>query len=242
MAREGLDSSVDRVPVGDHCADQLASEYGGFLVSFGLSEVAFQDRAGGPLAELGLEDRGERQPSSGPLRPLSVGGASHGSALGAHTVDDDGDALRLHSEQPLDGGAHGRPDVGSQRHDWMAGTCDDRHANAPVVHPGADGPAREQPPSRWPGVPDTLNAGHLERGQSDHLADNSPADGQVVAGHRSAIPPGAVAAVAVGAAASSAAWESTLPSEAADVGAPRRASVMRSGTRLRAVSAPTSIA
>ena len=95
MAREGLDSSVDRVPVGDHCADQLAGEYGGFFVSFGLSEVAFQDRAGGPLAELGLEDRGERQPSSGPLRPLSVGGASHGSALGAHTVDDDGDALRL---------------------------------------------------------------------------------------------------------------------------------------------------
>ena len=56
----------------DDRRDQLAGESRGRLVPLGLREVALQDGVGGALSEVGLEGRGEREPTSRPSSPLAV--------------------------------------------------------------------------------------------------------------------------------------------------------------------------
>jgi len=64
LGRDATDQAIDRVPMLDHRSDQFASQCGSRRIAFGLSQMAFQDRFGGPLAEVGLEDRGERESTS----------------------------------------------------------------------------------------------------------------------------------------------------------------------------------
>ncbi len=56
----------------DSRGDEGAGQLGGGLVRLGLGQVALENRVGGALAELGLEDRGEGQPSARPKGPDAV--------------------------------------------------------------------------------------------------------------------------------------------------------------------------
>jgi len=53
--------------------DQRPGQLGGGLIAFVLREVALEDRVGGALAELGLEDRGEGESAASTERPDSIG-------------------------------------------------------------------------------------------------------------------------------------------------------------------------
>jgi hypothetical protein len=66
------DPRVDRVTMGDDGFDQLAGEGGRGLIALGLGQVTLQDRLGGALAEVGLEDRGQRQSTSRPSSALAI--------------------------------------------------------------------------------------------------------------------------------------------------------------------------
>jgi hypothetical protein len=66
------DPGVDRVAVGDHGVDQLAGEGGCGFVALGIGEVTLEDRLGGALAEVGLEDRGQRKSTSRPSSALAI--------------------------------------------------------------------------------------------------------------------------------------------------------------------------
>jgi hypothetical protein len=66
------DPRVDRVAVGDDGFDQLAGEGGGGLIALGLGQVALQDRFRGALAEVGFEDRRQRQSTSRPPSALAI--------------------------------------------------------------------------------------------------------------------------------------------------------------------------
>jgi len=59
-----LDSSVDRVPLGDDDPDDRAGELSRRRVRLGLRELPLQDRGGRALAELRLEHRRERDASA----------------------------------------------------------------------------------------------------------------------------------------------------------------------------------
>ena len=52
--------------------DQLACETRGGLIAFGLRQVALEDRLGGALAEVGLEDRGQRESTSRASSALAI--------------------------------------------------------------------------------------------------------------------------------------------------------------------------
>ena len=56
----------------DHGFDQLARQFGGGLVALGFGEVALEDGPGRALAEVGLEDRGQRESTSRPSSALVV--------------------------------------------------------------------------------------------------------------------------------------------------------------------------
>lgn len=56
----------------DDRSDQLAGERGGRLVAFMLGEMALQDRVGGALAEVGLEDAREGEAATRPVGPNLV--------------------------------------------------------------------------------------------------------------------------------------------------------------------------
>jgi hypothetical protein len=66
------DPRVDRVPVRDDGFDQLAGEGGRRLIALGLGQVTLEDRRSGALAEVGLEDRGQRQSTSRPSSALAI--------------------------------------------------------------------------------------------------------------------------------------------------------------------------
>ena len=66
MRRPPADLGVDRVAVLDDRGHQLAGECRGVLVTFLLGEVPLEDRVGGALPEVGLEDRREGEPATGP--------------------------------------------------------------------------------------------------------------------------------------------------------------------------------
>ena len=52
--------------------DQLAGQGRGGLITLGLREVALEDGVGRALAEVGFEDRGQRQSTSRPSSALAV--------------------------------------------------------------------------------------------------------------------------------------------------------------------------
>jgi hypothetical protein len=66
------DRRVDRVTMGDDGFDQLAGERGCGFVALGLGQMALEDGLGGALAEVGLEDRGQRQSTSRPSSALAI--------------------------------------------------------------------------------------------------------------------------------------------------------------------------
>ena len=53
---------------------ELAGQAGGRLVTLGLGQMALEDSLGGPLAEVGFEDRGQRESTSraSPALPVSL--------------------------------------------------------------------------------------------------------------------------------------------------------------------------
>ena len=67
-----VDQRVDLVPVADDRGDQVTGEIGRDGVAFRLGEMAFEDRLGGPLSEVRLEDRRQRESTSGASSPLPV--------------------------------------------------------------------------------------------------------------------------------------------------------------------------
>jgi hypothetical protein len=67
-----VDQRVDLDPVPDDGSDQFAGEIGGHRIAFRIGEMALEDRLGGPLSEVGLEDRGERESAAGAAPPLAV--------------------------------------------------------------------------------------------------------------------------------------------------------------------------
>ena len=58
--------------MGDDGFDQLASQGCRRLVALGLGQVALEDRLRGALAEVGFEDRGQRQSTSRPSSALAI--------------------------------------------------------------------------------------------------------------------------------------------------------------------------
>ena len=60
------------VAVGDHGIDELAGEGRGRLVALGFGQVALEDGVRRALAEVGLEDRGQRESTSRPPSALAI--------------------------------------------------------------------------------------------------------------------------------------------------------------------------
>ena len=58
--------------MGDDGFDQLAGERSCGVIAFGLGQMALEDGLGGALAEVGLEDRGQRQSTSRPSSALAI--------------------------------------------------------------------------------------------------------------------------------------------------------------------------
>jgi len=63
--------AATELPDGSLATDEAAGQLGRPGVALGLGEVPLEDGVGRPLAELGLEDRRERQP---PTRPIGADG------------------------------------------------------------------------------------------------------------------------------------------------------------------------
>ena len=67
-----VDQGIDLVAVADHRGDEFACKSRGDRIAFDVSQVALQDRLGGALAEVGFEDRRQREPTSGTSSRLPV--------------------------------------------------------------------------------------------------------------------------------------------------------------------------
>ena len=67
-----VDQRVDLIAMTDHHADQFAGKIGGHGIAFGLCKMTLEDRLGGPLSEVSLEDRRQRESTSGASSPLPV--------------------------------------------------------------------------------------------------------------------------------------------------------------------------
>jgi hypothetical protein len=74
LGRRTLDSSVDRIPLGDDDLDDRAGQLTRRRVGLGLGELALEDGRGSALAELRLEHRGKGDSPPGTLRPDPIGG------------------------------------------------------------------------------------------------------------------------------------------------------------------------
>jgi hypothetical protein len=69
---DAVDRLVDLDTVLDDGGDQFAGQIGCHRITFRVGEMALQDGLGGSLAEVGLEDRGEREPAPDPTSALAV--------------------------------------------------------------------------------------------------------------------------------------------------------------------------
>ena len=67
-----VDQSIDLVPVADHRGDQFPRQIRRDGIAFRVGQMAFQDRLGGPLSEVRLEDRRQRESTSGASSALPV--------------------------------------------------------------------------------------------------------------------------------------------------------------------------
>jgi hypothetical protein len=72
LGRDLADPGIDRSAVLDHGGDQLAGEGRGGRIAFDLGEMSLEDGLRRALAEVGLEDRGERESTSRASPPLPV--------------------------------------------------------------------------------------------------------------------------------------------------------------------------
>jgi hypothetical protein len=66
------DRRVDLGTVGDDRGDQRSGQGGRGRIPFRFGQMTLQDRLGGALAEVGLEDRRERESAPGPPSALLV--------------------------------------------------------------------------------------------------------------------------------------------------------------------------
>ena len=120
---------VQRVAVADHVRDQTRGPARRPRVAL-RREVALEDRVGRPLAELGLEHRGEREAAAGPAAPGAVvaaalaPGRAQAPTPSTRTVT----AAELHPEQPLDGAADGVADLRGERDEPLARAGDEPDA------------------------------------------------------------------------------------------------------------------
>jgi hypothetical protein len=69
---DATDLGVDFITVGDDGFDQLAGKGRGGLIALGFGQVALEDGPGRALAEVGLEDRGQRESTSRPSSALAI--------------------------------------------------------------------------------------------------------------------------------------------------------------------------
>jgi len=67
-----VDQGVDLVAVADHRRDQFARQVGGHGIAFRLGQMALEDGLRGPLPEVRLEDRRQRESTSGASSALPV--------------------------------------------------------------------------------------------------------------------------------------------------------------------------
>jgi hypothetical protein len=58
------DPGIDGIAMLDHGGDQLAGQRCGGRIALDLGQMSFEDGLSGPLAEVGFEDRGERESTS----------------------------------------------------------------------------------------------------------------------------------------------------------------------------------
>jgi hypothetical protein len=72
LRRCSLDSRVDFDPIRHHRGDDPAGERAGRGVRLDLGQVTLEDRRRGPLPEVGLEHRGQRDAPPGPQGPDAV--------------------------------------------------------------------------------------------------------------------------------------------------------------------------
>jgi hypothetical protein len=70
--RHTVDRGVDLDPVLDDRRDQLAGQVGGYRLALRVGQMALEDGLRGALAEVGFEDRGERQSPPGATPSLAV--------------------------------------------------------------------------------------------------------------------------------------------------------------------------
>jgi hypothetical protein len=72
LGRHLTDPDVDRVAMFDHRGDQFAGQGRGGGIALGVGQVSLEDGFRGALAEVGFEDRGERQSTSSATSALPV--------------------------------------------------------------------------------------------------------------------------------------------------------------------------
>src|SRR4051794_32327055 len=142
--------------------------------------------------------------------------------LSPDAIDDDRDALELEAEQALDRRRDGGPDLCGEWTERLPGSRDhgDANENAAVAEADVDGRGEEQPAPQRTGATDALDPWHLERRETDHLGDDAATDGESRSAHDAA----------------------SAGTGSGDDDLPPSDSAMSSGTRARAVRAPTSTA
>jgi hypothetical protein len=84
LGRHLADPGIDRNAMLDHGGDQFASQGCRRRIAFGLGQMTFQDGFRGPLAEVSLEDRGERESTS--RRTTSASAARRATSASASAL------------------------------------------------------------------------------------------------------------------------------------------------------------
>jgi hypothetical protein len=77
LGRPEGDLGIDRIAVRDHGGDEFAGQGGRIRVPFLLGQMAFEHRVRRALSEVGLEDRCECQPATGPPAADAVSPRRH---------------------------------------------------------------------------------------------------------------------------------------------------------------------
>ena len=70
--RRAVDQRIDLDAVLDDDGDQFAGQLGRDGITLGVRQMPLEDRLGSALAEVGLEDRGERQSTPRPASALAI--------------------------------------------------------------------------------------------------------------------------------------------------------------------------
>ena len=70
--RRPVDQRIDLDAILDDRGHQFAGQIGGDGIAFRLGQMPLEDRFGGALSEIRLEDRGERESTPGRTTPAAV--------------------------------------------------------------------------------------------------------------------------------------------------------------------------